>query len=82
MTPESQYRLALILRGGKAGREVAGRGAEWLRRAAANGHSNAAFELGVAFCIGDGTPRDVAEGARLYAAAATADTRWRCSTGE
>ena len=31
---------------------------------------NATFELGVACCIGDGTPRDVAEGARLYAAAA------------
>ena len=31
---------------------------------------NATFELGVACCTGEGTPRDVAEGARLYAAAA------------
>ena len=45
---------------------------EQLRRAAANGHANAAFELGVACCTGDGTPRDVTEGARLYAAAGAA----------
>ena len=69
---ELQYRLALMLRAGKGAAKSQAEAIERLRRAAGNGKREATFELGVACCTGDGTLSDIAQGARLYAAAATA----------
>ena len=71
-TRSSQYRLALILRATKGAAHSQAEAIEWLRRASGNGSAAATFELGVACCTGDGTLQDIAQGARLYAAAATA----------
>ncbi|MEZ5767268.1 MAG: tetratricopeptide repeat protein [Paracoccaceae bacterium] len=65
--PEAQLRLGTLLDRRRAGFEPAPeRGAYWFRKAASQGVTEAAFELGWAFENGLGVPRDPITAARWY----------------
>lgn len=65
--PEAQLRLGTLLTDGAPGFAPApDRGAYWFRKAASQGVTEAAFELGWAFENGLGVPRDPITAARWY----------------
>jgi TPR repeat protein len=69
-SPEAQYQLGLIYLQSKRIPGHAAKGAEWLERAATQGHARAQFRLGRLYARGEGVPADPAKAAHWYQKAA------------
>lgn len=76
--PAAQYRLGLHLLHRGARPEDTAAGLAWLRRAAAQNHAGAHYQLGLMYLTGDGVEADIAEAhAHLRVAARHGDPRAR-----
>src|ERR1022692_3757568 len=71
VAPEAEYTLGLMYANGIGVSPNSSEAAQWLRKAAAQGHLQAQYNLGVIYATGAGMPKDIFEGIRWYREAAT-----------